>query len=256
MPPREVPLPDYPDDWPHDRTYPQFEGKNLTRGWWSEFGEQRDSDEDELGDFSEFERKLKAAEERERKQLQQQAVKKTPTAAKSSGLQKTTRDPLTSEPPQTLKAKSAASALSNPTKTTAVPSFAAPTAAARARLPSVLASKKPTGASTAPGNARHTAAKAASNSTLGYSKGRAVSAHARQPSSTPHVGKVPATVDEDQVPTETSPERRTALEDLFGLQDLELGEDEGDLELLGGVRLTGFEEDDELRDFQLEPVEI
>lgn len=34
MPPRPLDLPDYPDDiWPHDKTYPMFEGANMTRGW-------------------------------------------------------------------------------------------------------------------------------------------------------------------------------------------------------------------------------
>ena len=247
MPPREVPLPDYPDDWPHDRTYPQFEGKNLTRGWWSEFGKQKDDDESE--EFSDFEEKLREMEERERKQKAQQAKKALP--AKNSGLQMTARDPLTAKPLQTLKSRSAASALSNSNKTSATPSFAVPTAAAKARLPSAVTSTKPGSAISAPDSSRHTAAKVASNSTLGYSKGRAVSATARKPLSELHSKPVPTNESEKSSTQEAPINGRTALDDLFGLQDLNSDDD------LGGNGLAGLmEEDEAFKDFQLDPVEL
>ena len=234
MPPREIPLPDYPDDcWPHDRTYPQFEGKNLTRGWWSEFAPYKDSDEDE--EFSDYGEKVKKIEERQKGEKAALQSKKS-TPIKNAGLQKTTRDPLTTRAPQTLKARSAASALGLDSKSSGVPSFAAPTATSKSRAPSALISKKPTTAThIATGNVRHGAARIASNSTLGYSKGRAVSGTALE-------GKKGAPV-------------RTSLDDLFDMTaGLEVDE-EGD-EGHGGV-LVGLQEDDELRNFQLdEPVEI
>ena len=171
MPPREVPLPDDPEDWPRDRTYPQLEGNNLSRGWMYHWPKKWEEDDDT--EFSDFEEKIKAAEKREKAEKEkskQQAAKKKAV----SGLQKTVRDPLTGKaPPQTLKSRSAASALA--TKPGALlPSFAAPTAASKASGTFSLSSKVP--AANAAGFSRHTAAKAASSSTIGYSKGRAVSA--------------------------------------------------------------------------------
>ena len=252
MPPREVPLPDYPDDWPHDRTYPQFEGKNLTRGWWFEFCPQKDDDDDEFSDFDEKLKKIKALEQKKKQQQQAQQAKKTATVKKTPTLNQTTRDPLTSKPPETLKSRSAASALSNPIKPSSIPSFAAPTAAAKARLPSAPVSKKPTNTTTTAGNSRHTAARVASNSTMGYSKGRVVSAATRKPAS--------AVFEESETPSSAKKSGSTpkTLDELFNLQDLDLGDDEGfgfDSGM-GKDPLGVTEEDDGLEDFQLDPVEI
>ena len=258
MPPREVPLPDYPDDWPHDRTYPQFEGKNLTRGWWSEFGPQKDEDEDEDDEFSDFEQKLKRIEELNEKKKQQTQQAKKATAVKKPPVAKTSRDPLTAKMPQTLKAKEAASALSKSTKPSTTSSFAAPTATAKARLPFVLAAKKPVGSTTTLGNSRHTAARAASNSTVGYSKGRAVSAGARLPVAGPHDRQLSSDENEKPLPTKTTDGGVTSLDELFGLQDLSLG-DNVNVELHGsiGKDLAGMAEvEDELEEFQLDPVEL
>lgn len=237
MPPREVPLPDYPDDWPHDRTYPQFEGANLTRGWWSEFAPKNDPEE-----LSDFEEKINQLKERERREKAQQAKKSTP--AKTTALQKTSRDPLTAKAPQTLKAKHAASALANTTRAP-VPSFAAPTSTSQSRMPSSISSKKSTGASktpVAPGNSRHNAARAASNSTLGYSKGRAVSGAARSSITGTKGGENPISEERKASPMKTS------LDDLFpGAR--ETGDD-----MDGGVPV--FEVVDGLDDFQLDPVEL
>ena len=244
MPPREVPLPDYPDDWPHDRTYPQFEGKNLTRGWWSEFALQKgDEDDDE---FSDFEEKLKQLEEREKKQQQAQQAKKA-LAPKASATEKTTRDPLTAKQPQTLKSKHAASALSKPAPSTA--------ATAKSRAPSTLMSKKPSGSiQPVVGNTRHTAAKVASNTTLGYSKGRAVSNSARQPPSEVRGRQVSVARDQKTLDEKRSALVGSSLDDLFGVGALDIGDDE-DVEL-GGVPVGFDEEDEDLKDFQLDVVEI
>lgn len=157
MPPREVPLPDHPDDvWPHDRKYPQFEGDNLMKGWAGAFGLTGKAYESDV-DMSDYEAKLVKAETARRKR---EAAEKQP---------------------ETVKAKGAAAALSGAGNKKGVPSFAAPTKATKARMPGLaVAGKKEKSAGAMAGN-RHTVARAVSNTTLGYSKGRAVSASARSP---------------------------------------------------------------------------
>ncbi|KAK5720048.1 hypothetical protein LTR15_007321 [Elasticomyces elasticus] len=227
MPPREVPLPDLPEDcWPSDRTYPQFEGKNLTRGWYAEFSESKkalESDEE----MSDFDEKCRKAEEG-RKAREAMSVERRPG---------------------TVKAKGAASALSSITlpKQRAVPSFAAPTAAARARLPAVTVAKRSASGSTVgAGNNRHTAAKVASNTTLGYSKGRAVSASTRQPLSSIH--EKPAAGRDTAAAA-----RNSTLDELLGMHSLSVRDEaEGD-DGFGGMSVEDL--DDGLDDFQLDSVD-
>lgn len=230
MPPREVPLPDYPDDWPHDRTYPQFEGQNLTRGWWSEFVRQKPDDDND--EFSDFEEKLKEIEERDRKKQQAQQAQqgKKTSVAKPSAMQKTTRDPLTAKVPSTLKSKSAASALSKPRTLTA---------ASKARTPATtVTSKKPAISGQIPaGNSRHIAARVASNTTLGYSKGRAVSANNRTPLSNIYEPQSMAVEDHKTSPEKKAHPAGSSLDDLFGINRLDIDD-----------------EDDALRDFHLDPI--
>ena len=137
------------DEWPHDRTYPQFEDGNLTRGWRSELVPQKDGDGDE-DELSDFEAKLKAVGERQKLEAQRKqgekhaSLSKNSPAPKPSILQQTARDPLTSKAPPTLKARNAASALARPSKplATTLPNFAAPTAVTKARAPAPVTSKK------------------------------------------------------------------------------------------------------------------
>lgn len=261
MPPRGVPLPDIPDDdgldalGPLDRrSFPQFEGGNLTRGWMAEFASG--GDEGESGEeLSDFETKVREVEERERK-----AAAKAKARARARGevgkkpLASTTKTTTTTRLPSTLSSRTAASALSSTRKhpsSTATPNFAAPTAAAKARLPSsALASKKPTPA----GNARHTAAKAASNTTLGYSRGRVVSGAAHRPltvlkSYEPEMGKY------EVLKKKPSPsEMREVLGLGIGRLVLAEGGEGEDQEAEDGVLAGGLvnEVEDEFADFQLE----
>ncbi|KAK5721446.1 hypothetical protein LTR17_014566 [Elasticomyces elasticus] len=229
MPPREVPLPDHPEDcWPSDRTYPQFEGENLTRGWYAEFSESKkvlESDEE----MSDFDEKCRTAEEGRKAREAKCALERRPG---------------------TVKAKGAASALSSSVlpKQRAVPSFAAPTAAARARVPSVTVTKRAgSGSIVGVGNSRHTAAKVASNTTLGYSKGRAVSASTRQPLSSIH--EKPAAGRGDAA----SATRSTTLDELLGMHSLSVRDEaEGD-DGFGGMPVEDV--DDGLDDFQLDSVD-
>lgn len=225
MPPRSVPLPDYPDDWPHDRTYPQFQGANLTKGWWSEIDPHAGETEEEQGirEQQEFLATLKKIEERERKQKLEE------------------------------EEKSAASLLAaEKTQERKMPGFAAPTAAARARQPTA---KKPL----VVGNGRHTAAKVASNTTLGYSKGRAVSAGARVPLSSIH--EKPNASDkiaekESQKPTlKTSRLHLERDEPQIG-NNIDDDEDDGLGSLFKKTNLALAEVEEELDDFRLESVEV
>ncbi|KAK5112899.1 hypothetical protein LTR62_003721 [Meristemomyces frigidus] len=217
MPPRGVPLPDLPeDDWPLDRTFPQFDGANLTKGMWEEFRPATKGSDDELSDFDEKCAKAEAGRKR------REAAERRPA---------------------TVKARSAVSALSEVDgheRKRVGPGFAAPTAATRARMPATTASKKAT--TVAPANARHTAAKVASNSTLGYSKGRAVSASARVPLVGIHEKPVSRTVFKKASPSKATMAAGMTLNDLL---DLQVVEEETEPQPCIGV-------DDELADFQLQ----
>lgn len=142
MPPREVPLPDLPDEdiWPHDRAYPQFEGENFTKGWAAEFYRPEQSDDES------YSHRVIKARDRERRTIEQQ-----------HGLSMT-------------KSREAAEMLGK----RELGGFAAATSASKAKSKEHM-DKRTT-------NARHTVAKVTSNTTLGYSKGRTVSA-ARNPTS-------------------------------------------------------------------------
>jgi hypothetical protein len=237
MPPREVPLPDDPEDWPIDQSFPQFKGKNLTRGWYSEFAPKRDDDDDsEMSDFDEKVRKCE--KEQAQKKAKQHAIIKTKPVP-------TTRNPLADKAPPTLAARKASSAFGSRAPT--VRSFAAPTAATKARVPGMLASKKPVAGSTLAGNARHAAARAASNTTLGYSRGRTVSGAARRlddihkkPEIRPSASQLPFG------------DGNTSLDQLLGLSL----EDDREDDDLGGWKQVQLYEDDALDDFQLEVPEL
>ncbi|KAK0882148.1 hypothetical protein LTR87_004103 [Friedmanniomyces endolithicus] len=233
MAPRGVPLPDHPDDWPHDRTYPQFEGENLTRGWWAEFG---------CGDFDE---KVKQVEARQRTR---QAAGKVRSAA-------------VERHPATIRARGAASALSTAAlpKQRSTPGFAAPTAAAKARLPTAPVVKRSLSThTTAPGNMRHTVAKVASNTTLGYSKGRAVSASARQPLSAVHAKPAAGRDGAREIAMEAKV-RSTTLDELLGIGRLSVSDEPEAEDGLSGFDGDGgapvLDLDDGLDDFQLASVE-
>ncbi|CZT18261.1 uncharacterized protein RCC_04106 [Ramularia collo-cygni] len=216
MPPREVPMRDHELDdeiFPHDRDLSYLQGKNLTRGWWAEYAPEPKEDDGELSDFGE---KLKKAE------------KKRKEAAMGS-----------------VKARSAVGALSKRTTTaTPVGSVAgrerkplAGMTAARERKTSTTALGKPSSmrGGPAPGNPRFTAARVASNSTIGYSKGRVVS--------------------RPRLPSMAKPEeRKTTLDDLLtGFGDLNVDDAEAEALGLGGHNGEEIQDENEEGEvFQLE----
>ncbi|KAK8180242.1 hypothetical protein HDK77DRAFT_455802 [Phyllosticta capitalensis] len=59
MPPREVPLPDDPEDWPSDMKYPMLEGKNLMRGIWETYYDPVDDNGVRRSEKREAEQKAK-----------------------------------------------------------------------------------------------------------------------------------------------------------------------------------------------------
>lgn len=234
MPPRGEPLPeDYTDDFPYELSYAAVQGKNLTRGWWAEYNPNRKEDNDEDSEMSDFETKFKAAEERERKEL---AAKKKPLASKS------TNATVVKAAPGTMKAKSAATALAGRSVRTGRPTS---TTAPKARQPLGAASRPLTTTKRAPifdrANPRFTAAKAASNNTIGYSKGRVVSAN-RRPLSDIH-----------DAPKAAEPKAdKTSLAELLQLASVDIND--GDDDLLGPSSngLDVLSDDDEPEVFQLD----
>ena len=185
MPPKEVPLPDDMDDYlPKDWRFPMFEGKNMTRGIWEAYHNPIEDDgrPKKLREFEEgLAREKKKANAEFDKVFSAQMAKDDAEMRRHMGIDVPKKDAsksaVTTTAPKraatgvsTMKARSAAHALSPATK----PSFAAPTATAKSRVPTgLVASKKTTKPLAEPSTARRAAAVAASNSTIGYAQGRA-----------------------------------------------------------------------------------
>lgn len=185
MPPKEVPLPDDMDDYlPRDWKVPEITHEAIVRGIREAYinpveddGRTRKQREFE----EEFQRERKQRDEEWDKVFEAQMAKDDAEMRRYMGIEelpKKTPKPTTTSTAlkrnttgvSTLKAKSAAAALSQPPKA----SYAAPTTATKSRLPSGLVSSKkpakPLAQSTA---SRQAAAVAASKSTIGYAQGRA-----------------------------------------------------------------------------------
>lgn len=208
MPPRGEPLPDLPDDyWGPEKTFPMFEAKNYTRGMWSTYFNPVDDD-----GISRLEREDALRDERIRRETDEVLQRKcdgmfakavanitgtapppAPVASRPTTASSTTSArapnkkptiPKATRQPTTLTSRTAATALRQPSSK---PHFSAPTAAAKARVPTSalpLSRKKQPVAAAAPTNPsamRHTAATAASRTTLGYANGRAASSSLRKP---------------------------------------------------------------------------
>lgn len=227
MPPREVPLLDYPDDvWPHDRTYPQFEGKNFSKGFWGEI-EKDDGSEDAMSDLDEKLKVIEAKEQRKRQKELQHTHRKADQGKKPASTQ-------TRNTPNTLTSKEAATALRP-----AVRKSSANMAASI--MPKAAALKKPSTGTFGANNPRYTAAKAVSNTTVGYSKGRSLKQISRYPLSAIHEAN-PAG---EKKHTFSSDKRNTTLDQLLQLSSLDADEI-GDDDLLGSrapVSTFGHEDD-------------
>jgi hypothetical protein len=242
MPPREVPLNDDPIDiLPHEMNLDVLRGANLTTGCWSEYTQQFKDDDN--SDLSDFEEKCKKA----RVNGKQRETKSSIPAAKAS-LAGTVTSVRSRPPPATIRAKHAASVLSSraTSKALAPKSFGPPLAKAR-----FTSSSNATDARKAVPNSgnRFVATKPASRNTIGYSKGRAVSASARASTSEPHSRPKTTTV---------PPQQKSTLNDLLKLSVLDSPEDDGLLTLNKSHDAFAAIVDDEESEegiFQLDPVQ-
>lgn len=211
-----------------------FEGNNLTRGWWSEFAPKRDEDEPDLSDYEE---KLRKCDKRNKAERQKQ-VKATAALPKKAG------GPGPRSAPSIQQAHKAASALSRGASQVTTSRTAAPTASAKAQVVQP-GTKRPMFDR---GNPRFTAAKAASNSTIGYSKGRVVSA-TRRPMLDLHAAPGP-TNNSDKLDT------KDILNQLLNIGSLDIDDDRADLgfdDTACGLDLLVHDEEPEV--FQLDPVQ-
>lgn len=183
MPPKEVPLPDDMDDYlPKDWNFPKMDDASMIRGIWAAHHNPIE-DDGRPKKLREFEEEL----ERDKKQrdidfdkvFSEQMAKDEADAMRHLGIavpkkeepkKEALKPKRTTTNISTMRARSAVQALSPSAK----PNFAAPTAAAKSRLPTgLISSKKPTKAPVEPTASRRAAAVAASNSTIGYAQGRA-----------------------------------------------------------------------------------
>lgn len=213
MPPRANDMPDYPDDMPHDLDFSMFQNGGLTRGFMHHFAtrvgddgltvcerqEQQRRKEQEIADkiadamlLRDFEStnipcihdpeciEIECTANIENRRTAEEKYQKTIAELSTSPKPK---DPpikkaVPSKGPSTINSKSAAAALSQPKPTPAVP-VQKPTG--KPSLPSskpssILSRPKRTPQPTNPSPMRHTAASAASNTTIGHSRGRIASA--------------------------------------------------------------------------------
>lgn len=185
MAPKEVPLPDDMDDYlPRDWKFPMFEGKNSTRdileAYHNPIGD--DGRPKKLREFEEelsrqkkqrdadFDKVFSAQMAKDDAEMRRYMGVDVPKKEASKPVATATTSKRTTTGISTLKARSAASALSPLVK----PSFAAPTAAAKSRVPTgIIMSKKTMKPLAEPTASRRAVAAAASNSTIGYAQGRA-----------------------------------------------------------------------------------
>ncbi|KAG9518528.1 hypothetical protein KCV07_g5537, partial [Aureobasidium melanogenum] len=256
MPPRSIPLPDHPDTI-HERDYSILSPEYATKGFWGAF--ENAPDEHGVRPSERKNREMMARTDK----IQQDIIRRALEADDFLSLDLTKvrkafeEKEQQSRAPSSLSARRAASALSRSSSTTALgPRFAAPTATAAARSRTTTAvhsqPRKPISSLTAPtaSSARHANATAASRNTLGYARGRAVSAVSRRPLSTLH--------DKPVAPAEKK--TRTVLENLMA-DDAEVEElirernalmevDEPPVEPMNKLSIL-YDEDDEYKDFQL-----
>ncbi|KAJ4370627.1 hypothetical protein N0V83_005148 [Neocucurbitaria cava] len=183
MPPKEVPLEDDMDDYlPKNWNFPKIDHESMTRGILEAYHNPIEDDgrtRNQRKFEEELERERKKRDEEFENVFEAQMARDEAEARWYLGIEEPKKAaPKPSGAPKrattgvsTMKARMAASALSPMSK----PSYAAPTTAAKSRLPSgLISSRKPTKQPLAePTAARQATATAASKSTIGYAQGRA-----------------------------------------------------------------------------------
>ncbi|KAH7391769.1 hypothetical protein BKA66DRAFT_412791 [Pyrenochaeta sp. MPI-SDFR-AT-0127] len=185
MPPKEVPLPDDMDDYlPKDWKFPKIDNESMVRGIWQAYhnpieddGRTRKQREFE----EEVQRERKQRDEKFGRVFEAQIAKDDAETMRYLGIGMPKKEApklmatgtvskRTTTGPSTMRAKSAAAALSSASE----PNYAAPTTAAKSRVPAgLVSSRKPMKPLAEPTASRQAAAVAASKSTIGYAQGRA-----------------------------------------------------------------------------------
>ncbi|CAA9962348.1 hypothetical protein PTMSG1_05724 [Pyrenophora teres f. maculata] len=185
MPPKEIPLQDDMDEYmPRGWTMPKLTDQDIARGIWQAYHNPVEDDgrtREQRKFEEEIQRDRKKRDEQFERVFAAQMAKDDAETREYYGIKvpkkegqrlPTTSSALRKAPtgPSTMRARSAAVALAPASK----PSYAAPTAAAKSRVPTGLVSgrkgaKTPTELSAA----RQASAAAASKSTIGYAQGRA-----------------------------------------------------------------------------------
>lgn len=219
-------MPNYPDDMPHDLDLSMFQNGGLTRGYMHHFAtrvgddglsfyerkEQQRRKEQEIADkiadamlLRDFEStnipcihdpeciEIECAANIENRRVAEEKYQKTIAELSASPKPKNpaTKNLVPLKGASTLNSKSAAAALSQPNPTAAVP---ARHSASKPSLPfskssSILSRPKRTPQPTNPSPMRHTAASAASKTTIGHSRGRIASAALKKTSMPPPPSK-------------------------------------------------------------------
>lgn len=217
--------------------FSMLKGKNLTRGWAAEY--HRDS-------LAEFEAEDAKIRKKEQEELEKECAGLTQELLDMADEEEYEMPAIVknipTKPVGTVVSRSAASALSRPSKP--LPSYAAPTVAAKAKTPSfgILGNKKLAPASVVPiGNGR------ASHSTLGYAKGRAVSNNIRQP--------LAGVFKADEL--QPKPKRKNPLKELEDIvrareyAEAGLGPDDDDADFVGGGVPLYDEDEGEVFQFKI-----
>ncbi|KAH6866725.1 hypothetical protein BKA58DRAFT_364330 [Alternaria rosae] len=182
MPPKEVPLEDDMDEYlPKNWTMPKISNEDMVRGIWQAYHNPIEDDgrtREQRKFEEEIEQGRKKRDEQMDKILAAQLAKDDAETREYYGI----KEPKKEAPkaptalrkaatgPSTMRARSAAAALSPPSK----PSYAAPTAAVKSRVPTgLVAGRKGAKTPTELTASRQASAVAASKSTIGYAQGRA-----------------------------------------------------------------------------------
>jgi hypothetical protein len=182
MPPKEVPLEDDMDDFlPKNWSIPKISSEAMARGILQAYENPMEDDgrtREQRKFEEELERERKQRDEQFEKVFAAQMAKDDAETRRYFGLEEPKKKaPVPSVAPRraatgpsTMRSRSAAAVLAPPSK----PSYAAPTAAAKSRVPTGLVSGRKTPKLPAePTASRQAAATAASKSTIGYAQGRA-----------------------------------------------------------------------------------
>ncbi|PGH11486.1 hypothetical protein AJ79_04861 [Helicocarpus griseus UAMH5409] len=201
MPPKPQALPDPPEDIPYNTDFPQFKGKNFTRGWHKLYPDN------EVGEdgLTRREREMKTLQEAYDKEMEEKVQKEIdnmelldinvrqfpdePCAEeiaadirkKREQKQQPAKKVIVDRSVSTVKSRNAARMLSQQPRPS-IPPKPKPrvSSAPKIRFSSGLLRPKKQPAPSNPSPMRHAAATASSRTTLGYSKGRRVSSNLRQ----------------------------------------------------------------------------